>query len=72
MKQNLEEFIVKIKKDDVNFSSADFENFDFSNFNKNDFVYCDPPYLITCGTYNDGKRGFKGWGEREEKTLYFK
>ena len=35
-----------------------------------DFLYADPPYLITCGSYNDGKRGFKGWGEQDEKDLY--
>ena len=32
-------------------------------------MYCDPPYLITTGTYNDGKRGFKGWTDKEEKQL---
>jgi DNA adenine methylase len=25
--------------------------------------------LITTGTYNDGKRGFKGWTEKEEIQL---
>ena len=25
--------------------------------------------LITTGTYNDGKRGFKGWTDIEEKQL---
>ena len=29
-------------------------------------VYADPPYLITLGSYNDGKRGFNGWNESEE------
>jgi len=69
MRQNLENFIIEIKENDVNFSSEDFEDFDFDNLRNNDFVYADPPYLITCGTYNDGKRGFKGWSEREEKSL---
>ena len=69
MQQNLENFIIEIKENDVFFSSIDFENYIFSNFSENDFVYCDPPYLITTGTYNDGKRGFKGWTEREEKQL---
>lgn len=32
-------------------------------------MYCDPPYLISTGTYNDGKRGFKGWSEKEEWQL---
>ena len=50
MHQNLRSFIAKIKKNDVVFSSSDFENFDFDNLSRNDFVYADPPYLITCGT----------------------
>lgn len=37
--------------------------------NENDFVYADPPYLITTGTYNDGRRGFTGWSEKEEYKL---
>jgi len=33
-------------------------------------VYCDPPYLITTGSYNDGNRGFKDWKEKQEVALY--
>ena len=36
---------------------------------ENDFVYCDPPYLISNASYNDGKRGFKNWGADEEIQL---
>lgn len=32
-------------------------------------VYCDPPYLISNASYNDGKRGFKDWTEKEERQL---
>ena len=39
-------------------------------FDSNDFIYCDPPYLITTGSYNDGNRGFHDWGEDEERGLY--
>lgn len=34
-----------------------------------DFVYCDPPYLLTCGAYNDGKRGFNGWDFNQQELL---
>lgn len=34
-----------------------------------DLVYCDPPYLISTGSYNDGKRGFKDWTDVEEHQL---
>ena len=43
---------------------------DLSRLTAEDFVYCDPPYLITTGSYNDGNRGFKDWNEKEEKALY--
>ena len=69
MRQNLVRFILRIKEINIEFSDFCFNDFDFSNFGINDFVYCDPPYLITTGTYNDGKRGFKGWTEKEEKEL---
>ncbi len=49
--------------------SIDYSLF-FDKINKEDFVYIDPPYLITLGSYNDGKRGFNGWNEKEEKRLY--
>jgi len=69
MEQNLERFILRLKEKEVEFSNMCFESFNFSFLSENDFVYCDPPYLITTGTYNDGKRGFKGWTEKEEKAL---
>lgn len=69
MKQNLEHFILRLKETEIEFSNTCFENFDFSFLSANDFVYCDPPYLITNGTYNDEKRGFKGWTKKEEKAL---
>lgn len=69
MKNNLENFIIKLKETNICFTNACFINFDFSFLNSNDYVYCDPPYMITTGTYNDGKRGFKGWGIKEEKKL---
>src|SRR5690606_31993085 len=69
MKQNLEQFIIRLKETNVCFTNTCFSSFDFTFLDDNDFVYCDPPYLITTGTYNDGKRGFKGWTEKEEKEL---
>ncbi len=69
MKQNLSEFLDKIHQNDCVFVCDNFDEFDFSCINENDFVYCDPPYLITTGTYNDGKRGFTGWNKPEEEKL---
>lgn len=69
MHKKLISFIRTIKKRQVSFVCHNFDEFDFSILNENDFVYCDPPYLITSGTYNDGKRGFTGWSDIEEKKL---
>ena len=33
------------------------------------FVYADPPYMLTNGAYNDGKRGFNGWNKTLEAEL---
>lgn len=67
IKSNLINFIERIKS--FNFLNLDFKQLDFSSFDNDDFLYFDPPYLITCGTYNDGKRGFTGWGKEEEESL---
>lgn len=58
--------ITKDKK--VFYYSEDYERF-IDYIEENDFVYIDPPYLITLGSYNDGKRGFNGWNEKEEIRL---
>lgn len=58
--------ITKEKK--VFYYSEDYECF-LDYITKDDFVYIDPPYLITLGSYNDGKRGFNGWNEKEELRL---
>lgn len=39
------------------------------NVKENDFVYLDPPYMLTTGSYNDGKRGFNGWNLELEEQL---
>ena len=70
MKENLISFVSKLKSMNTEFFSKDFMEIDLTSLNPQDFVYCDPPYLITVGTYNDGKRGFKNWSEEEEEALY--
>ncbi|GAB7141262.1 hypothetical protein RsTz2092_12280 [Deferribacterales bacterium RsTz2092] len=69
MASNLKTFINKLKSSNVEFYTHNFTDFDLSSLGKDDFVYADPPYLITTGTYNDGKRGFTGWGRKEEALL---
>lgn len=57
-----------LKEKNVSFYSRNFIEMD-EFINKNSFVYVDPPYLITLGSYNDGKRGFNGWTEKDEIDL---
>ncbi len=65
MQQKLSDFIDKIKEQDCKFTCLDFREFNTETLNNNDFVYVDPPYLITCATYNE--QG--GWDENDEKDL---
>ena len=69
IEKNLIEFVNRLQSLDCEIYSNDFRNFYNVRYNSNDIVYCDPPYLITNGSYNDGNRGFKDWGIEEEKEL---
>lgn len=48
----------------VDLQNKDFRDIDYSKLTSQDFVYFDPPYLITNAMYNNG------WGEQEERDLY--
>ena len=65
MEQKLSRFIDRIKSGDFFFASKDFREIDFDSLDENSFIYADPPYLITCATYNE--QG--GWNEQTEKEL---
>lgn len=69
IKNNLIAFSNRIKEQNINFINDDFEAFDYSSLDSNSFVYCDPPYFITTGSYNDGTRGFGDWTINSEKRL---
>lgn len=69
-RQNLILFMDEMKKKNLEFFSRDFREIPLSRLGNGDFIYCDPPYLITNGSYNDGNRGFHDWGEDEERALY--
>lgn len=65
MEKKLVDFIDTIKAQNSNFSCLDFIDFDISTLTEKDFVYIDPPYLITCATYNEQD----GWNEEKENQL---
>ncbi|HEL8835490.1 TPA: DNA adenine methylase, partial [Listeria monocytogenes] len=60
-----------IKEENFEFTSRSFEDY-IDEIDSNTFVYMDPPYMLTNGSYNDGKRGFGGWTtEHEQKLMDF-
>lgn len=69
IENNLIKFIEQLKHKDIEFYNNDFTEIDLNNLTDRSLVYCDPPYLISNASYNDGNRGFKNWTETEEKEL---
>ena len=65
MQTKLSAFIDRLHRQDCSFSCKSFTEFDVSDLTERDFVYVDPPYLITCATYNEQD----GWNEDHEKEL---
>ena len=65
LKDNLNKFINRIKENDIEFLNEDFRQFDWKSLNRSDFVYLDPPYLISNATYNEQN----GWTEKDELQL---
>lgn len=63
IKRNLINFKERISN--VTFTNNSFDELKIDKLSSNDFVYCDPPYLITCATYNEKD----GWNERMERKL---
>lgn len=60
----LNNYFETVKKKKIKFHTKDFSIFlNEIKFKKDDFVYLDPPYLITFGEYN------KFWSEEREEEL---
>ncbi len=65
MQEKLEGFLDRIKSGDYSFTNGDFRKIELDEFTDKSFFYADPPYLITCATYNERD----GWTEKDEKDL---
>lgn len=63
IKKNLIKFSKSIKG--VDFINQDFRQLNINDLKTGDYVYCDPPYFITCATYNEQD----GWNEKDENDL---
>ena len=64
MQNKLKSFFLALSNKNISFTNKDFTSIKASTLAVQDFVYVDPPYLITCATYNE-----KSWNENEEKRL---
>ena len=65
MREKLRNFLNIIHEQNAVFMNKNFVDINFNEFSENDFVYADPPYLITCASYNE--QG--GWTEKDEYEL---
>ncbi|MCM3585015.1 Dam family site-specific DNA-(adenine-N6)-methyltransferase [Mesobacillus maritimus] len=63
MEKKLHDFHKALQEKDFVFSSKDFR--EFTQIGENDFVYLDPPYLISTASYNENG----GWTEKDELEL---
>lgn len=63
MQNKLESFVNSISS--ITFQSNSFNSILPEQLTENDFVYADPPYLITCAGYNENN----GWNEDLENQL---
>lgn len=63
MEEKLRTFIEVMKSGEITYSSNDFRQV---NIKSGDFIYADPPYLITTAAYNENGR----WTEKDEIDLY--
>lgn len=66
---NLICFCKALQQKQIRLTNCDFREFDFSVIPDDSMIYCDPPYTISTGSYNDGTRGFGNWTERDDLDL---
>lgn len=64
IRANLTNFIEVIKDKHIDFICSDFRELGL-DLSEGDFLYADPPYLISTATYNEQN----GWTENEEVAL---
>lgn len=72
MLDRLVEFMSRLHRERPQILSHHFADFNYGNLDHRDFVYVDPPYLITSSYYQDtgNGRGDSAWDEEQEIMLY--
>lgn len=65
VRENLFQFMQALQIREIDFQQKDFRQIDLKQLGPGDFLYADPPYLITTATYNEQN----GWTEEHERYL---
>lgn len=65
MSAKLSAFLDRLQSGPFTLGNQSFSELNLSGLTKSSFVYADPPYLITCATYNEQD----GWNESREREL---
>lgn len=65
LRNKASKFINLLTTKNLEFSSIDFSHYDIESLSKDDFIYIDPPYLITIASYNENN----GWSDIDEYKL---
>jgi DNA adenine methylase len=65
VRENLFQFMQAMQIRDIEFQQKDFRSVNIDQLGPGDFLYADPPYLITTATYNEQN----GWTDEHERHL---
>lgn len=65
LKSRFVKFINRLNNINIEFLNKDFRYLEPKELNDKDFVYFDPPYLVTCATYNEKD----GWNQQNDIDL---
>ena len=70
IRDKLHSFKIGTKNKNIKFYFSDFAVVKEFELSKNDFVYCDPPYLITNAVYNSANsQNNNSWNDSQECKL---
>lgn len=59
----------KVKCPKYELMNLDYLSINWESYSRESLFYFDPPYSITSASYNDGKRGVKGWTTKDDDEL---
>ena len=69
IRNNLMVFSDRLKQYDLEITNKTFRELDIDSLSVGDYVYIDPPYILTCVNYQ-GEGDIPKWSEKDEIDLY--